>query len=226
MAATSLQKGKNLMLEYGTVSKRLADGLVLLLQSVGVVPSMQVRWMTKSTQPAYILRVSGYEQMRALADVLGVVRGAKIERVLAGYQGHIRQHGFQREDGFALVKVREVQREKVCTDVYSLETTTGTVIVGPAIVCHNCFPKDVTALMFMSNKVGLPSQMMDAVHRINEAQKQVLFAKIQRHYGDALKDKTLAIWGLAFKPHRRHPRSAEPGAARRASRRRGEVPCP
>jgi UDPglucose 6-dehydrogenase len=54
--------------------------------------------------------------------------------------------------------------------------------------------------MFMANKSGLPSQMMGAVHRVNEAQKQVLVNKIRRHYGDALKDKTLAIWGLAFKP--------------------------
>jgi UDPglucose 6-dehydrogenase len=41
---------------------------------------------------------------------------------------------------------------------------------------------------------------MEAVDAVNEAQKQVLARKIQRHYGDALKDKTLAVWGLAFKP--------------------------
>ena len=41
---------------------------------------------------------------------------------------------------------------------------------------------------------------MEAVDRVNEAQKQVLVHKIRKHYGDALRGKTLAVWGLAFKP--------------------------
>jgi UDPglucose 6-dehydrogenase len=41
---------------------------------------------------------------------------------------------------------------------------------------------------------------MESVDRVNEAQKQVLVQKIRRHYGDSLREKTLAIWGLAFKP--------------------------
>ncbi|TMD52582.1 MAG: hypothetical protein E6I93_09485, partial [Chloroflexi bacterium] len=60
-AVTTVQKGQNLMLEYATVSKALADGMTLLLQTIGVVPSIRTRWMNKSTQVAYILRVSGYE---------------------------------------------------------------------------------------------------------------------------------------------------------------------
>jgi len=64
----------------------------------------------------------------------------------------------------------------------------------------SCFPKDVRALVSMARARGAASEMMEAVDRVNEAQKQVLFAKIRRHYGDKLNDKTLAIWGLAFKP--------------------------
>jgi UDPglucose 6-dehydrogenase len=41
---------------------------------------------------------------------------------------------------------------------------------------------------------------MESVHEVNEAQKHVLGHKIRAHYGAALKDKTLAVWGLAFKP--------------------------
>jgi UDPglucose 6-dehydrogenase len=41
---------------------------------------------------------------------------------------------------------------------------------------------------------------MEAVDRVNEAQKQVLARKVRQHYGDALREKTLAVWGLAFKP--------------------------
>jgi UDPglucose 6-dehydrogenase len=64
----------------------------------------------------------------------------------------------------------------------------------------SCFPKDVRALVSMARARGVPSRMMEAVDRINEAQKQVLFTKMRKHFGDALKDKTLAVWGLAFKP--------------------------
>jgi UDPglucose 6-dehydrogenase len=64
----------------------------------------------------------------------------------------------------------------------------------------SCFPKDVRALIHMARAAGARSQMMETVDRVNEAQKQVLFTKIRNHYGAALKDKTLAVWGLAFKP--------------------------
>jgi len=64
----------------------------------------------------------------------------------------------------------------------------------------SCFPKDIRALLYMSRNAGLPSFMMEAVDHVNEEQKHVLEQKIQKHYGAALKDKTLAIWGLAFKP--------------------------
>jgi UDPglucose 6-dehydrogenase len=64
----------------------------------------------------------------------------------------------------------------------------------------SCFPKDVRALLSMSEQLDRPLQVMQAVDRVNEAQKRVLVHKIRKHYGPALKNKTLAIWGLAFKP--------------------------
>jgi UDPglucose 6-dehydrogenase len=64
----------------------------------------------------------------------------------------------------------------------------------------SCFPKDIKALIHLSRQAGLPPHMMEAVDRVNDRQKQVLVEKIRRHYGDALKEKTLAVWGLAFKP--------------------------
>lgn len=64
----------------------------------------------------------------------------------------------------------------------------------------SCFPKDVRALLSMAKEVGVPANLMKIVDSVNEAQKQMLFQKIQRHYGESLPEKTLAIWGLAFKP--------------------------
>src|SRR5262249_36250885 len=81
-AVTPVQDGKNLMYEYATVSKALADGTALLLQTVGIVPSIRHRWMNKSKRVAYILRVSGYEQLRALRDVFGDKHRDEIDRIL------------------------------------------------------------------------------------------------------------------------------------------------
>ncbi len=64
----------------------------------------------------------------------------------------------------------------------------------------SCFPKDIRAILGMGRIVGLPLKMMQSVDDVNEAQKQVLFQKIQSHFGSGLAGKTLAIWGLAFKP--------------------------
>lgn len=64
----------------------------------------------------------------------------------------------------------------------------------------SCFPKDVHSLICMARDLDMPVHLMEAVNRVNTAQKQVLVQKIRKHYGSALKDKTLAVWGLAFKP--------------------------
>jgi UDPglucose 6-dehydrogenase len=64
----------------------------------------------------------------------------------------------------------------------------------------SCFPKDVRALIVMAKELDVPVRMMESVDRVNEAQKQVLVHKVRKHYGAGLRDKTLAVWGLAFKP--------------------------
>lgn len=64
----------------------------------------------------------------------------------------------------------------------------------------SCFPKDVSALVALARKLGQPAQLMEAVNDVNDRQKKVLAAKVKHHFGKALNGKTLAIWGLAFKP--------------------------
>jgi len=65
----------------------------------------------------------------------------------------------------------------------------------------SCFPKDVKALVASSNAVGYKADMLHAVELVNERQKHVLFGKVERHFGDKLSGKVVAIWGLAFKPN-------------------------
>src|SRR5207237_2768954 len=61
-------------------------------------------------------------------------------------------------------------------------------------------PKYGRAVVAMAKQVGGETAIMESVDQVNENQKTVLARKIREHYGDHLRDKTLAVWGLAFKP--------------------------
>ena len=64
----------------------------------------------------------------------------------------------------------------------------------------SCFPKDVQALKRSAGEVGYEASILTAVEVVNNRQKQFLFKKLKAHFGD-LKGKTIAVWGLAFKPN-------------------------
>ena len=63
----------------------------------------------------------------------------------------------------------------------------------------SCFPKDVQAVIGMGLEKGLPTQLMTSVHAVNAAQRQAFIAKLKRGLGDPA-GKTIAVWGIAFKP--------------------------
>ena len=64
----------------------------------------------------------------------------------------------------------------------------------------SCFPKDVKALAHTAHDYRYDAPLMNAVEAVNNDQKQVLFDKISHYYGGELDGKTIALWGLAFKP--------------------------
>src|ERR1700759_1869544 len=64
----------------------------------------------------------------------------------------------------------------------------------------SCFPKDVQALQRSSRDVGYQAEILGAVEGVNNRQKRVIFDKIKQHFGN-LQGKTIALWGLAFKPN-------------------------
>jgi UDPglucose 6-dehydrogenase len=67
----------------------------------------------------------------------------------------------------------------------------------------SCFPKDVKALTASAASQGYRAAILEAVDQVNDRQKSVLYAKIEKHFGGAanLKGKVVALWGLAFKPN-------------------------
>ena len=64
----------------------------------------------------------------------------------------------------------------------------------------SCFPKDIRALQRTGEEYGLPLRVLHAVEEVNHAQKYVLLEKITKRFGNNLKGKHFALWGLSFKP--------------------------
>ena len=65
----------------------------------------------------------------------------------------------------------------------------------------SCFPKDVKALVHSAGEHKFDAQLLKAVEAVNKNQKQVVYRKIHDYFGGKLKGKTVALWGLAFKPN-------------------------
>ena len=64
----------------------------------------------------------------------------------------------------------------------------------------SCFPKDVKALIKTAELNGYDMRVLKAVEEVNERQKSILFEKLQRFFDNRLNGRTIAIWGLSFKP--------------------------
>ena len=65
----------------------------------------------------------------------------------------------------------------------------------------SCFPKDVKAIIATANDHGIALEILDAVERVNELQKELLADYVLEHFGGDAKGKVVALWGLAFKPN-------------------------
>ena len=65
----------------------------------------------------------------------------------------------------------------------------------------SCFPKDVKALVKASENIDYEFKILQAVETVNEIQKRILFDRINLFFNNKIKDKTISIWGLSFKPN-------------------------
>ena len=64
----------------------------------------------------------------------------------------------------------------------------------------SCFPKDIRAIIKAGEEAGYEMKVIKAVEEVNNNQKTILFHKFNQHFNGEIKDKTVAVWGLSFKP--------------------------
>ena len=196
-----IRGGPSVILEWGTISDELADGVARLLGDVGLIPSWRRGRTRLSTKETHWLRVSGADQVeKAMFLVPEGGREAVLESI--GRQAkRIAPTGFRTfSNGTPWVRVTGAERSAYTGPVFSLKVWgSQTVVADGGLVAHQCFPKDVSALKQLAGNSGYHFQLLNAVIEVNELQKRRVIAKLEKHLG-SLVDKRIALLGLAFKP--------------------------
>ncbi|HEX2233275.1 MAG TPA: nucleotide sugar dehydrogenase [Thermoleophilaceae bacterium] len=198
----SLQnKGPSVVIEFGTVSDELADGVLRLLSELGVVASRRIGRARKSTKDTHWIRVSGADQVENAIELVPRRDRAKVLASIARQSKRIAPTGYRREgDGSARVRVTGVERREFSGPVFSMEVPGAhSFVTSGAISLSNCFPKDVQALKQLAGNTGYHFQLLTAVIEVNELQKRRTIGKLQKHLG-SLVGKEIALLGVAFKP--------------------------
>jgi len=193
--------GPSVIIELGTISDELADGVMRLLASVGIMSSRRIGRVAKSTKDTHWIRIAGADQVeRAIRlvperDRAGALAGVALQ------QKRIAPTGYRRfSDGPAWVRVTSTNRRPFHGPVYSLEVPYAhTIVANTSLIASNCFPKDVSALKQLAGNSGYHFQLLTAVIEVNELQKRRVMSKLQKHLGSIV-GTTVALLGVAFKP--------------------------
>ena len=194
--------GPSVILEFGTVSDELADGVLRLLGDLGITASHREGRTALSTKQTHWLRISGANQIeRALLLVPERDRQGVLSAI-AAQRKRIAPTGFRAGgDGARWVRISGLRRERYDGHVYSLEVPhSHTVVTSGGVTTSNCFPKDVDALKQLAGNSGYHFQLLTAVIEVNELQKRRVIGKLQKHLG-GLAGKRVSLLGLAFKPN-------------------------
>jgi UDPglucose 6-dehydrogenase len=192
--------GPSVVIELGTVSDELADGVLRLLASVGIVASRRIGRAAKSTKDTHWIRIAGAEQVERAILLVPERDRPGVLASIARQSKRIAPTGYRRfDDGPAWARIVATERRPYRGPVYSLEVHYSHMVVSTAgIALPQCFPKDVSALKQLAGNSGYHFQLLTAVIEVNELQKRRVVAKLQKHLG-SLVGKRIALLGLAFK---------------------------
>ncbi|MDQ6804210.1 MAG: hypothetical protein M3065_04445 [Actinomycetota bacterium] len=193
--------GPSVIIQLGTISDELADGVMRLLASLGIVASQRIWRTAKSTKDTHWIRIAGADQVERAIQLIPERDRPGALASIALQRKRIKPMGYRRlDDGPAWVRVTSTERRPYAGPVYSLEVPYAhTVVTTNCIICHNCFPKDVSALKQLAGNSGYHFQLLTAVIEVNELQKRRVMSKLQKHLG-SLVGTTVALLGVAFKP--------------------------
>jgi UDPglucose 6-dehydrogenase len=193
--------GPSVIIELGTICDELADGVMRLLASLGIVASRRTRRTAKSTKDTHWIRIAGADQIERAIELVPERDRPGVLASIARRHRRIAPTGYRRfGDGPAWARVTSTERRAYAGSVYSLEVPYAhTIVTTNSMTSGNCFPKDVSALKQLAGNSGYHFQLLTAVIEVNELQKRRVMSKLQKHLG-SLVGRTVTLLGVAFKP--------------------------
>jgi len=194
--------GPSVVLEYGTVSRALADGMVRLLGDLDIVARLKVGRTRKSTVDTYWLCISGADQIERALWLLPPRERAQVGRQTGAQAKRIAPTGYRRltQKHAAWVRVQDVATRPYVGTVYSLTVPdTHTVVTSFGLVTHQCFPKDTRAMVRIAEDAGYDFNLLKGVVTVNDEQLNRVAEKIVALAGGDIAGKRVAAWGLTFK---------------------------
>ncbi|MEO6124578.1 MAG: UDP binding domain-containing protein, partial [Ilumatobacteraceae bacterium] len=193
--------GPSVVLEYGTVSRELADGMVRMFATLGIVARLKVGRVAKSTVDTYWLSISGADQIEDALWLLEPHERPVVRASIDKQAKRIAPTGYRMDDkATAWVRVVDVQREHVEQTVYSAEVVHNhTIVTSFGLVAHNCFPKDTRAMVKIAENAGYDFNLLKGVVVVNDEQRERMVTKVETAVGGDLNGKVISAWGLTFK---------------------------
>jgi len=194
--------GPSVILEWGTISDELADGVMRLLGDLGVVSTRRIGRTSKSTKDTHWVRIAGADQIERMIELVPERDRTGVLASIARQRKRIAPTGYRKFDfGPAWVRAARLARRPFSGFVYSLEVPVAhTFVTTGGLTVKQCFPKDVSALKQLAGNSGYHFQLLTAVIEVNELQKRRTVSKLKKHLG-SLVGKEIALLGVAFKPN-------------------------
>ncbi len=192
--------GPSVIIELGTVSDELADGVLRLLAELAIMASRRIGRTKKSTKDTHWIRIAGADQVEQAIELVPLRDRAGVLASIARQSKRTAPNGYRALcGGTAWVRVWRKDESEGHEPVYSLEVPGAHSFVSSGgFALSNCFPKDVSALKQLAGNSGYHFQLLTAVIEVNELQKRRTIGKLQKHLG-SLVNKEIALLGLAFK---------------------------
>ncbi len=193
--------GPSVVLEYGTVSRQLADGMLRLLGDLGVVARLEVGRTARSAVDTYRLVIAGAAQVEDAGWLLAPAERRGVGSSITGQAKRIAPAGYRRSSkNAAWVRVVATDRRPFAGTVYSLEVPgSHTVVSSYGLVVHNCFPKDTRALVRIAEDAGYEFGLLRGVITVNDEQYERMTSKVERMLTRPVEGAAVAVWGLTFK---------------------------
>ena len=212
------------IIEWGTVSDELADGIASPARMSGSLPVAARHDGEEHQGDALASHFAVPSRSSARSLPRSRARPRRRPDRHARQQKRIKPTGYRRfdDEGPAWVRVVGTERSHHRGPVYSLDVPAVTPSVNQVLV--PCFPKDVTALKQLAGNSGYHFQLLNSVIEVNELQKRRVMQKLQKHLGPLVGQEDRAARAGLQAEHRRHARgvlarAVGPAAGRRRRRR-------